>query len=93
SRILLDSASGGSLSTKTQEEAKNLIELVAQNQYMYSSPSERSVKRGVLEVETVDAILAQNKAMAQQDSSLINSLLYHLSQFRSKANLILLKLL
>ncbi|MED6166730.1 hypothetical protein PIB30_112279 [Stylosanthes scabra] len=37
---------------------------------MYVSPSERSIKRGVLEVETVDAILAQNRAMAQQLSTM-----------------------
>ncbi|MED6141070.1 hypothetical protein PIB30_099676 [Stylosanthes scabra] len=34
SRILLDSSVGGSLQTKTTEEALALIELVANNQYV-----------------------------------------------------------
>ncbi|MED6162494.1 hypothetical protein PIB30_070939 [Stylosanthes scabra] len=41
-----------------------LIELVANNQYMFTS--DRNIKRGVMEVDIMDAILAQNKAMAQQ---------------------------
>ncbi|MED6187334.1 hypothetical protein PIB30_075416 [Stylosanthes scabra] len=45
-----------------------LIELVANNQYMFTS--DRSVKRGVMEVDTMDALLAQNKAMAQQLTTL-----------------------
>ncbi|MED6126373.1 hypothetical protein PIB30_077712 [Stylosanthes scabra] len=53
---------GGSLQRKTTEEALELIEIIANNQYM--NFYERASKRGVREVETVDAILAQNKAMA-----------------------------
>ncbi|MED6129967.1 hypothetical protein PIB30_113269, partial [Stylosanthes scabra] len=41
-----------------------LIELVANNQYMFTS--DRTVKKGVMEVNSMDALLAQNKAMAQQ---------------------------
>ncbi|MED6165295.1 hypothetical protein PIB30_098213 [Stylosanthes scabra] len=32
--------------------------------------SDRSVKRGVMEVDTIDALLAQNKVMAQQLTTL-----------------------
>ncbi|MED6226596.1 hypothetical protein PIB30_105418, partial [Stylosanthes scabra] len=45
-----------------------LIELVANNQYMFTS--ERNMKRGVMEVDTMDALLAQNKAITQQLSTL-----------------------
>ncbi|MED6188759.1 hypothetical protein PIB30_088959, partial [Stylosanthes scabra] len=45
-----------------------LIELVANNQYMFTS--ERSVKRGVMEIDTMDALLAQNKTITQQLSTL-----------------------
>ncbi|MED6163062.1 hypothetical protein PIB30_076363, partial [Stylosanthes scabra] len=45
-----------------------LIELVANNQYMFTS--ERSVKREVMEIDTMDALLAQNKAITQQLSTL-----------------------
>ncbi|MED6126034.1 hypothetical protein PIB30_074487 [Stylosanthes scabra] len=61
--------SGGSLQKKTIGEALELIEIVANNQYMNFSKRE-TVKKGVMEVETVDAILAQNKAMTQQLSVL-----------------------
>ncbi|MED6127483.1 hypothetical protein PIB30_088510 [Stylosanthes scabra] len=51
-----DSSAGGSLQLKTPEEAMELIELVANNQYMFTS--DRNMKRGVMEVDTMDAILA-----------------------------------
>ncbi|MED6163790.1 hypothetical protein PIB30_083424 [Stylosanthes scabra] len=69
----IDSSAGGSLHTKTVEEAQDLIELVANNQYLYSTPSERgTVKKGVMEAEAIDTLMAQNKALAQQ-INLINS--------------------
>ncbi|MED6178651.1 hypothetical protein PIB30_109608, partial [Stylosanthes scabra] len=37
SRILLDSSAGGSLQLKTPAEELDLIELVATNQYMFTS--------------------------------------------------------
>ncbi|MED6191102.1 hypothetical protein PIB30_112901, partial [Stylosanthes scabra] len=61
--ILLDSSAGGSLQLKTPEEAMELIELVANNQYMFTL--DRNMKTGVMEVDTMDALLTQNKAMAQ----------------------------
>ncbi|MED6116355.1 hypothetical protein PIB30_099501, partial [Stylosanthes scabra] len=73
SRAQIDSSAGGFLHTKTVEEAQDLIELVANNQYLYSTPSERStVKRGVMEVESIDTLVAQNKDLAQQ-INLLNS--------------------
>ena len=72
SKMCLDNFAGGSLhKKKTPEETIELIELVASNQYLYSSNrnpvnSEAPQKRGVLEVEAVDALLAQNKLLSQQ---------------------------
>ncbi|KAL4275779.1 hypothetical protein AHAS_Ahas20G0141300 [Arachis hypogaea] len=72
SKMSLDTSAGGSLhKKKTPKETIELIELVASNQYLYSSNrnpvnSETSQKRGVLEVEAVNALLAQNKQMSQQ---------------------------
>ncbi|KAL4345373.1 hypothetical protein AHAS_Ahas11G0271900 [Arachis hypogaea] len=72
SKMSLDTSAGGSLhKKKTPEETIELIELVASNQYLYSSNrnpvnSETSQKRCVLEVEAVNALLAQNKLMSQQ---------------------------
>ncbi|QHN87046.1 Retrotransposon gag protein [Arachis hypogaea] len=72
SKMCLDNSAGGSLhKKKTPEDTIELIELVASNQYLYSSNrnpvnSETSQKRGVLKMEAVNAILAQNKLMSQQ---------------------------
>ncbi|XP_057719559.1 uncharacterized protein LOC130933985 [Arachis stenosperma] len=62
------------------EEAAELIKMIANNQYLYSSDmnlvnSRAPQKKGVLEVDTLDAILPQNKVMSQQ----INMLTQHLS--------------
>ncbi|KAL4276095.1 hypothetical protein AHAS_Ahas20G0172900 [Arachis hypogaea] len=51
---------------KTAQEAHDLIDMVANNQYFYSSERQAAPKRGVYELEGVDAILAQNKLMHQQ---------------------------
>ncbi|KAL4356210.1 hypothetical protein AHAS_Ahas09G0063900 [Arachis hypogaea] len=72
SKMCLDNFAGGSLhKKKTPEETIELIELVASNQYLYSSNRtpvnfETPQKRGVLEVDAVNALLAQNKLMSQQ---------------------------
>ncbi|MED6117475.1 hypothetical protein PIB30_110303, partial [Stylosanthes scabra] len=48
---------GGSLQLKTPAEAMDLIELVATNQYMFTS--DRSAKRGVIEIDSTNSILAR----------------------------------
>ncbi|KAL4286396.1 hypothetical protein AHAS_Ahas19G0082000 [Arachis hypogaea] len=71
SKMHLDNSVGGSLHMKkTPKETIELIELVANSQYLYSSNrnplySETSQKRGMLEVEAVNDLLAQNKLMSQ----------------------------
>ncbi|KAL4356501.1 hypothetical protein AHAS_Ahas09G0093000 [Arachis hypogaea] len=80
SKMCLDNSTRGSLhKKKTPEETIELIELVASNQYLYSSNrnlvnSEASQKKSVMEVEALNAILAQNKLMSQQ----INLLTQHM---------------
>ncbi|MED6158456.1 hypothetical protein PIB30_032901 [Stylosanthes scabra] len=62
SRAQIDSSAGGSLHTKTVEETQDLIELVANNQYLYSTPSERgTVKKGVMEAEAIDTLQQTRK--------------------------------
>ena len=65
----LDHSAGGSLQLmKTAEEAQNLIDMVANNQYFFAHQRQRqpSQRKGVLELEGVDTILAQHKVMQQQ---------------------------
>ncbi|KAL4344849.1 hypothetical protein AHAS_Ahas11G0219500 [Arachis hypogaea] len=72
SKISLDNSIGGSLHlNKMPAEARELIEMVANNQFMYTSERNPvnhgiSQKNGVYEVETLNAILAQNKILTQQ---------------------------
>ncbi|KAL4321991.1 hypothetical protein AHAS_Ahas14G0165800 [Arachis hypogaea] len=56
SRILIDSSAGGSLYQKTLEKALELTETVANNHYMYDS--ERTMKKGVMGLDTLDALRA-----------------------------------
>ena len=54
--------------------------MVVNNQYLYFS--ERTyVKQGVMELDTLDAILTQNKAISQQ----INAITQHLSRIQVSA--------
>ena len=80
SKMSLDTSAGGSIHLKkTPAEAQELIDMVANNQFMYTS--ERNpvsngtpMKKGVLEVDTLNAILAQNKILTQQVNMISQSL-------------------
>ena len=64
SKKAVDHSSGGSLNKKkTIEEAIDVIETVAENDYFYAS--ERGNTRGVMELNNVDALLPQNKLITQ----------------------------
>ena len=80
SKMSLDTSAGGSIHLKkTPAEAQELIDMVANNQFMYTS--ERNpvsngtpMKKGVLETDTLNAILAQNKILTQQVNMISQSL-------------------
>ncbi|XP_016199614.1 uncharacterized protein LOC107640619 [Arachis ipaensis] len=69
SRKALDYSSRGSLQMmKTAQEAQDVIDMVANNQYFYSFERHHDTNptRGAMELEGVSAILTQNKDMHQQ---------------------------
>ncbi|WVY97116.1 hypothetical protein V8G54_029267 [Vigna mungo] len=66
---MLDAASGGSFILKTPEEALETLELMANNTVNMQFDRQNR-KAGVLEVNTLDAILAQNKLLTQQITDL-----------------------
>ncbi|KAL4350375.1 hypothetical protein AHAS_Ahas10G0135700 [Arachis hypogaea] len=69
----LDHSLGGSLNTKkTIEEAIDIIETVANNEYFYAS--DRSTNRGVMELSHMDALLAQNKLITKKLTDLIKQM-------------------
>ena len=76
----LDNFAGGSLHLKkTPAEAQELIDMVANNQFMYTSernPVSNGMpqRKGVLEIDTLNAILARNKILTQQVNMISQSL-------------------
>ena len=80
SKNSLDSSAGGSFHLKkTPTEVRELIYMVANNQFMYTS-ERNSVnngipqKKGVPEIDALNAILAQNKVLTQQVNMISQSL-------------------
>ena len=65
-KTLLDATSGGSLLSKSAEEATNIINRMALNDLQSQSRGNSLKKAGVLELGKNDAILAQNKLISQQ---------------------------
>ncbi|KAL4287209.1 hypothetical protein AHAS_Ahas19G0163300 [Arachis hypogaea] len=81
SKMLLDHSANGLLHLKkTPEEAQELIEMVANNQFMYTSERNSvnngvAQKKGVLEVDTLNTTLAQNKILTKK----VNMISQHLT--------------
>ncbi|XP_020219005.1 uncharacterized protein LOC109802175 [Cajanus cajan] len=72
-KAILDATSGESFNLKTPKEALETLELMANN--TVNIQFDRQNKRGgVLEVNTLDAILAQNKLLTQQITDLTQQL-------------------
>lgn len=76
---MFDAACGGYVSLKTPEEALDIIETLAVN--AANSWSDMQSQRGVLEVETPDALQAQIKVLSQQ----LARLTQQLSSMQAKA--------
>ncbi|KAL1818270.1 hypothetical protein ACET3Z_013139 [Daucus carota] len=71
SRPMLDAASGGALWAKSYEEAYDLIEMMAANEYQ--NPTQRLTQgkvAGILDLDTSTAIAAQLKALTMKVDSL-----------------------
>ncbi|KAL4276157.1 hypothetical protein AHAS_Ahas20G0179100 [Arachis hypogaea] len=79
SKMSLDHSTRGSLHLKNPAKAQELIDMVANNQFMYTyerSPVNNGMpqKKGILEIDTLNAILAQNKILTQQVNIISQSL-------------------
>lgn len=69
---MIDAATRGSLNNKTPEEAQELIYIMTANNYL--THDKTIVKKIVMELDTLDVILAQNKALSQQVATLIKQI-------------------
>nr|KYP33142.1 hypothetical protein KK1_046021 [Cajanus cajan] len=68
--MILDASFGGSVMFRTAEEAITIIESMASTDFRSQHARSSSPKRGVLELSTQDAVLAQNKILSQQIEAL-----------------------
>nr|KYP43848.1 hypothetical protein KK1_034667 [Cajanus cajan] len=73
-KILLDASVGGSMRFKIPEETIELIDAMAANDYDLPTERESRQKRGILELGSQDALLAQNKLLSQQIEALTKQL-------------------
>nr|KYP32906.1 hypothetical protein KK1_046291 [Cajanus cajan] len=69
-KMILDTSFGGSVMFRTAEEAITIIESMASTNFRSQHGRSSSHKRGVLELSTQDAVLAQNKLLSQQIEAL-----------------------
>lgn len=58
-RVMIDAVTEGSLNSKTPNQARELIETMAGNQHSSTHDQNSNIK-GVLELDTINVILAQN---------------------------------
>ena len=69
-RSAIDAAAGGSFSRKTPEEAYDLLEDLAQHNYLYGSGRTQGKRAGVYELDSVQAITAKLDQLTKQINSL-----------------------
>jgi len=74
SKLMLDASVGGSIKWKTPEEAYELIKNIATNDDEAYTEKAHSQKKGILELQSQDSLLAQNKIMTQQLETLMKKL-------------------
>jgi len=74
-KLILDASAEGNIKWKTPEEAHEMIENMASNDNEMQNERATSQKKGgMLELQSQDAILAQNKIMTQQLESVMKKL-------------------
>jgi len=65
-KMLLDAAAGGTMMVPDANQAMRIIEVLATTDYQAQHDRQNHKKRGVLELNTANALLAQNKILTQQ---------------------------
>ncbi|XP_017410999.2 uncharacterized protein LOC108323145 [Vigna angularis] len=73
-KLMLDASAGGNIRWKTPDEAQEIIENMASSDNDVQSERVQMQKKGMFELQSQDALLAQNKIMTQQLESLMKKL-------------------
>lgn len=72
---MLDASAGGKIKLKTHDKAMELIENMASNDYViFHDRAHTPAKNSILELTSQDALLAQNKLLAKQIKTLMETL-------------------
>ena len=75
SKLLLDASTGGKIKLKTPDEAMELIEnMAASDHAILRDRAYTPTKKSLLELTSQDALVAQNKLLAKQLETLIETL-------------------
>ncbi|XP_017428587.2 uncharacterized protein LOC108336625 [Vigna angularis] len=70
-KLMLDASAGGNIRWKTPDEAHEIIENMASSDNDVQGERGQNQKKGMFELQSQDALLAQNKIMTQQLESLM----------------------
>ncbi|XP_052728609.1 uncharacterized protein LOC128195372 [Vigna angularis] len=70
-KLMLDASTGGNIRWKTPDEAHEIIENMASSDNDVQGERGQNQKKGMFELQSQDALLAQNKIMTQQLESLM----------------------
>ena len=68
--MILDASTGGTMMSKSLEEAIVIIDSITTNDYQSHHDRALTQRKGIMELDTQSAILAQNKLLTQQIEAL-----------------------
>ena len=72
--MILDASTGGTMMSKSLEEAIVIIDSITTNDYQSHHDRALTQRKGIMELDTQSAILAQNKLLTQQIEALTNKI-------------------
>jgi hypothetical protein len=70
-RMFLDASAGGSLKNKNENEARELVENMSQNEYRVQNDRGAKKKGGMLELDTQTTLLGQSTMMNSQMAAML----------------------
>ncbi|XP_027338037.1 uncharacterized protein LOC113851968 [Abrus precatorius] len=81
-KTMIDAAAGGSLSSKTLEEAQQIIEMMASSMYQHVN-ERQATRRGSYDAKSIEALFVQNQLQNQQFSEQIATLTQQISNMQT----------
>ncbi|XP_047166272.1 uncharacterized protein LOC124835393 [Vigna umbellata] len=82
-KMILDAAAGGTMMSVDAEQATRIIEALASTDHQAQYNRQTVQRKGILDLSTTDAILAQNKILTQQMEALTKQMANLLEQLKA----------